>query len=74
MAAEYISQCSIDYQKNLLLSLIYDEDVYSSAILNTSVAQMWQMYFGIVGVDSPAWSQSAVESNFSLDKYMDFGN
>ena len=69
MAAKFISQCSTTIQKDLLFSLVKQQ----SGQVKESIAKMWQMYFGIVGVDSPAWSQFTVEHKFSLADYKFFG-
>ena len=39
--------------------------------LNDSLARMWQMYLGIVGVNCGAWVQFTTECSFSLDELKD---
>jgi len=71
LAAEYISRCSVDQQKQLLkkLYLMYKHLPLIGNWLNLPIAQMWQMYLGIVGVNSPAWIQFTNEQGYSLDRF-----
>jgi len=71
LAAEHISQCTVDQQKQLLkkLYLKYKHLPFIENRLNLPIAQMWQMYLGIVGVNSPAWIQFTKELGYSLDKF-----
>ena len=76
LAAWYISHCSIEQQKQLLrqsfmLGELRDDGFIDPETLNDSLARMWQMYLGIVGVNCDAWVQFTTECSFSLDELKD---
>ena len=64
LAAWYIAHCSIEEQKQLLKQSFMNTECWGE--LDNSNACMWQMYVGIVGVNSDAWEQFTTEHEFTL--------
>ena len=69
LAAWYISHCSVEKQVNLLKQSFMNTGSWNE--LGNSIARMWQMYVGIVGVNCDAWVQFTNEFNLSLVKFED---
>ena len=71
LAAWYISHCSVEQQVQLLEQSFMSMNTVPWNELNSSNDRMWQMYVGIVGVNSDAWVQFTTEWNLTLDKFKD---
>ena len=71
LAAWYISHCSIEQQVQLLKQSFMNMNTVPWNELNSSNDRMWEMYVGIVGVNSDAWAQFTTEWNLTLDKFKD---
>ncbi|XP_065896915.1 protein NLRC3-like isoform X2 [Dysidea avara] len=71
LAAEYVSRCTIVHQKRLLKQSYMRGGIqpFMGERLDDSIAQMWQMYLGIVGVNSEAWVQFTIEHGCSPDRF-----
>ena len=69
LAAWYISHCSVKQQIQLLKQSFMHGEFQNE--VDNSIARMWQMYIGIVGVNSDAWTKFASDCNFSLNIFDD---
>ena len=68
-AAWYISHCTVEQQVDLLKQSFMHNELWDE--LDNSIARMWQMYVGIVGVNCNAWVQFTTEYNISLSGFRD---
>ena len=64
LAAWYISHCSVAKQVYLLKQSFMDSEFQNE--LDSSIARMWQMYVGIVGVKCDAWIKFTGDCNLSF--------
>ena len=69
LAAWYISHCSVEQQVQLLKESFMKIRYWDE--LGNSIARMWQMYVGIVGVNCDAWVQFTTQCNICLDTFGD---
>ena len=64
LAAWYVSRHSVEQQVKLLKHSFMNREFWDE--LDNSVARMWQMYVGIVGVNCDAWVQFTTKCNLAL--------
>ena len=64
LAAWYISHCSVEQQVQLLKQSFMGNGLQNE--VDNSIARMWQMYVGIVGVKCDAWIKFTGDCNLSF--------
>ena len=75
LASWYISHCTTEQQVELLQQSFINTQSYDDVSkwdeIDNSIARMWQMYVGIVGVNCDAWIQFTTKCNLSLSGIKD---
>ena len=75
LASWYISHCTTEQQVELLQQSFINTQSYDDVSkwdeIDNSIARMWQMYVGIVGVNCDAWVQFTTKCNLSLSEIKD---
>ena len=75
LAPWYISHYAIEQQVELLQQSLINTQSYDDVSkwdeIDNSIARMWQMYVGIVGVNCDAWIQFTTKCNLSLSGIKD---